>query len=107
MTFTIVHRVVHVLDPELMAIAHQLLTKGDAILSRLDDLKALDAAVDAAVARVAEDVQHLKDQIAELQAKVDAGFALTPEEQAILDSAKAKLAAVDPDPSFPPVTPAP
>jgi len=116
MIFTLVHRIVHVLDPELTAIARQLITKGDAILSRLDELKAANAAADAAIARIAEDVTHasevataeaaaLRAQITALEAQIAAGFETTAEEQAELDALKAKLAGIDPDPSFPPVTP--
>jgi phage shock protein A len=96
---------VHYLGPELATLARQLIAKGDQILSRLDELNALSAATDAAIARVAEDVIHLKDQITALEAQVAAGNALTPEEQATYDAIKAKLAAVDPDPTFPPVMP--
>jgi len=66
------------------------------IMSKLSDaIAALGASVDAALARVDEDVQALTAKIAELQALVDAGGA-TPEDFAALAEAQAKLDALDP-----------
>lgn len=60
-----------------------------------DKIAEVNAAVDAAIARVQSDVSALQAKIVELQAKVDAGVA-TPEDIAALDAAKAKLNALDP-----------
>lgn len=65
-------------------------------MSKLSDaIATLGASVDAALARVDEDVQALTAKIAELQALVDAGGA-TPEDFAALAAAQAKLDALDP-----------
>jgi division protein CdvB (Snf7/Vps24/ESCRT-III family) len=60
-----------------------------------DKITELNTAVDAALARVQEDVETLNTTIAELQAKVDQGLA-TPEEIAALEGAIAKVNALDP-----------
>lgn len=90
--------VVHDIGPKLSA----LISLGTQIMSKLDELKAANAAADAAIARVSEDVTFLNDRIAALEAK---GDAFTAEESAELASLKDKLAQLDPVPSNPPVEP--
>ena len=78
---------------------------GELIMSVLSDkLAAVNASLDAAVARVQSDVAGLTQQIATLQALVDGGAA-TPDELQALDDLKAKLDAIDP--SSPQTLPAP
>lgn len=73
----------------------------EALVSELTDaIKAASDAADAAIARVAQDVEYLKAQIADLSAKVAA--APTPEDIAALAALKTKLAAIDPVPDYPP-----
>ena len=68
----------------------------DWIMSQLSDAIAkVSASADAAVARVQTDVQGLKDQIAALQAQIDAGGASPADLQALSDL-QAKLDALDP-----------
>jgi predicted nucleic acid-binding Zn-ribbon protein len=70
--------------------------KVDHKMSQLSDkITALNSGIDAAIARVQTDVTALNAKIVELQAKVDAGTA-TPEDLAALDSAQAKVDALDP-----------
>ena len=102
MTLKIVHCIE--LGPGLTALLTQI---AEALMSdwtgRLD---ALEAAVVAAEAKSAEDVANLQAQIAELKAQVEAGTA-TPEEKARFEALLARVAAIDPDPSFPPTPPGP
>ena len=65
-----------------------------------DQIKAASDAADAAIARVSQDVEFLKGQIADLTAKV--AEAPTPEDIAALRDLKIKLAAIDPLPDNPP-----
>jgi len=60
-----------------------------------DKLDAVEAAIGAATTRVQNDIATLQAQIADLQAKVDAGSA-TPEELARLDALRASVDAIDP-----------
>ncbi len=60
-----------------------------------DAIAAANASADAAVARVQTDVQSLKDQIAALQAQIDAGGS-TPADLTNLAALQAKLDALDP-----------
>ena len=76
------------------------------IVARLDELKALNASADAALQRVAVDVDYLKGQIAALEAKVAAGDTFTAEEEAELKALKDKLDHLDPVPENPPASPA-
>jgi uncharacterized protein YPO0396 len=69
---------------------------GESIVGQLTEkLTEVEASVDAALTRVQEDVAGLQAQIAELQAKVDAGLA-TPEDIETLNRIKAKADALDP-----------
>lgn len=81
------------------------------LMSKLSDkIAALGAAIDKTTDRVTKDVEALTAKIAELQATVDAGDG-TPEDEAALDEAIAKLAMIDPTKpdtipdENPPVTP--
>jgi hypothetical protein len=60
-----------------------------------DKIAALGASLDAALARVDEDVKALQAQVAALQALIDQGVA-TPADIAALEAAQAKLDALDP-----------
>jgi uncharacterized protein YoxC len=65
-------------------------------MSQLSDaIAAANAAADDAITRVNADVADLKQQIADLQAQIDAGGA-TPDDLSNLASLQAKLAALDP-----------
>jgi uncharacterized coiled-coil protein SlyX len=64
-------------------------------------LDALEAAIGSLESRVSADIAALTQQIAELQAKIDAGTA-TEEEVARFDSLTQRLANVDPTISSPP-----
>lgn len=77
------------------------------LMSLLASLNALNQKADAAIARVDADVKHLRDEVARLQAKVDAGVILTEEEKALLEELAGKLDKLDPDPSFPAPEPTP
>lgn len=59
-----------------------------------DKLAEVGAAVDAAIVRVQEDVVALRQQIADLEAKVSENP--TPADMAALDALKAKADALDP-----------
>lgn len=63
------------------------------LTQRLDDL---EAAVNAADGKIAEDVAELRRQIEELKGNVS-----TPEEEARLADLIARVQAIDPDPNFP------
>ena len=83
------------------------LTLGEKLMPLLDDIKAVSDEADAAIARGNADADHWKQQIADLEAQVASGGS-TPEVQAALGALKAKLAAFDLDPNFPPpATPTP
>lgn len=56
----------------------------------------LNTELDGAVTRIQEDVTNYEARIAALQAKIDAGLQLTPEQEAALEDLKTKLAAIDP-----------
>lgn len=60
-----------------------------------DKITSVGASLDAAIARVQEDVTALHTKIAELEAMVAAGTA-TAEDMAALDMLRAKLDALDP-----------
>lgn len=76
------------------------------LMSVFSDLATqLETEIDAATARVQKDVAGLKQQIADLQAKIDAGVA-TPEEIARFQAAVTAVKAIDPtDPTVLPPTP--
>jgi len=72
---------------------HEKEMKAMSVLS--DKIVAVGVSLDAALARVDEDVQALTAKIAALQAIIDQGGA-TPEDLAALDALQAKLDALDP-----------
>jgi hypothetical protein len=66
------------------------------IMSQITDKVAeINVSLDAALVRVQEDVDALKAQVADLEAKVAGGVA-TPEDLAVLDALKARIDALDP-----------
>lgn len=82
--------------PRLEKLWRETLNHVEFSVSQLSDqIAALGSSLDAALARVQEDVTTLTAKIAELQAKVDAGLA-TPEDFAALAANQAKLDALDP-----------
>jgi uncharacterized coiled-coil protein SlyX len=85
-------------------LSDRLVTLEHAVSALTEKLDALEAAVVKAEAETAGDVAHLQAQITELRAAVEAGTA-TPEDLARLDALTARIAAIDPDPSFPPTPP--
>jgi phage-related minor tail protein len=82
--------------PVARALAPLLDALKEQIVSQISDAIArLNTSLDAAVTRVTTDVAALKAQIADLQAKVDAGGATQADLDA-LAAAQAKLEALDP-----------
>lgn len=88
-------------------LAPQLQELKDDLMSQLTPrLDALESAVTAAEARVSGDLAGLKQQIADLQARADAGTA-TDAELARLDSLTARVAAIDAPAPAPTTDPGP
>jgi outer membrane murein-binding lipoprotein Lpp len=101
--FVVLHRIE--LSPAIESLFSGTVATLEAAMSALTaKLDALEIAVASAVAKTAEDVGELNRKIAELAASVEAGTA-TPEEIARLEVLTAQIAAIDPDPSFPPPPP--
>lgn len=66
-------------------------------MAKIDDiLNDLETEMGGATSRIQEDVTNYEGRIAALQAKIDAGLQLTPDQQARFDALKAGLAAIDP-----------
>jgi chromosome segregation ATPase len=87
------------------SLSQKMTDLGDSLMSALSDkIKAVGDATDAAATRVQGDVAVLKQEIATLQATVDAGGATQADLDA-LDALKAKVDAIDP--STPSVLPTP
>src|SRR6476620_8591635 len=97
MTFRVdVHHYLHCEGQEqTLALLKQLITKGNTIMSLLDDLKAADVAEDAKIDALIQGHKDQKQLILDLQAQVAAGAVDTAALQSLVDAAKAKSAAID------------